>query len=196
MMPHKQWGIGEEVLAADFNTYVQNQTVERFATAAARTTALASPALNQLTMLDSNPGEIDYWNGTVWVPIRGAAVGAQVAAGETWGNAFYGDLTTPGPAASLLTGTTALLTISYRFLAGAVGNIGVVSYAVSGSSSIAAADTTAMFSPGLTATNSSDHCRQWVVSGLTPGVNTFTIKYKVSGGTCTFTNRTISVVAL
>lgn len=35
-MPQKTWVIGEEVLATDFNTYVQQQVVARFATIAAR----------------------------------------------------------------------------------------------------------------------------------------------------------------
>lgn len=30
-MPHKVWAVGEEVLAADFNIYVQDQTVQVFA---------------------------------------------------------------------------------------------------------------------------------------------------------------------
>ena len=38
-MAQKTWVVGEEVLAADFNTYVQNQVVARFATVAARDSA-------------------------------------------------------------------------------------------------------------------------------------------------------------
>ena len=38
-MPQKTWIIGEQVLAADFNTYVQTQVVARFATVAARDAA-------------------------------------------------------------------------------------------------------------------------------------------------------------
>jgi hypothetical protein len=43
--------------------------VQHFATAAARTSAVTAPILNQMTMLDSNPGRIDYWNGTIWTPL-------------------------------------------------------------------------------------------------------------------------------
>jgi len=42
-MPHKVWQVGEEVLAADFNTYVQNQTVVVFPNTAARDTWLSPP---------------------------------------------------------------------------------------------------------------------------------------------------------
>jgi hypothetical protein len=66
-MPFKTWSIGEEVLANDFNSYVQSQTVARFATAAARTTAIPTPVLNQLTLLDNRIGAVQHWNGTAWV---------------------------------------------------------------------------------------------------------------------------------
>jgi len=71
-VPFKVWSIGEEVLAADFNSYVQSQVVSRFATAAARTAAITSPVLNQLTTLDNRPGITDFWNGSAWQAIGGA----------------------------------------------------------------------------------------------------------------------------
>jgi len=40
--------------------------VQRFVDTAARATAIPTPTLNQLTVLDTNPGVINYWNGTVW----------------------------------------------------------------------------------------------------------------------------------
>ena len=42
-MPQKTWAVGEEVLAADFNTYVQNQVVPQFPTTAARDAAWVAP---------------------------------------------------------------------------------------------------------------------------------------------------------
>jgi hypothetical protein len=68
-MPFKVWSIGEEVLAADFNNYVQSQVVSRFASAAARTAAITAPTLNQLTMRDDRPGFIDRWSGTAWADL-------------------------------------------------------------------------------------------------------------------------------
>lgn len=47
-MPTKTWVVGEEVLAADFNTYVQRQVVPTFANTAARNTALPSPTPGML----------------------------------------------------------------------------------------------------------------------------------------------------
>ena len=72
-MPFKTWSVGEEVLASDFNPYVQQQVVARFATAAARTAAITAPVLSQLTTLDTAPGIVQYWNGSAWVNVGSGA---------------------------------------------------------------------------------------------------------------------------
>lgn len=54
-MPTKVWAVGEEVLAADFNDYVQEQVVAVFATAAARDAAIPAPNAGQCCVLtDTN----------------------------------------------------------------------------------------------------------------------------------------------
>lgn len=70
-MPFKVWSVGEEVLASDFNPYLQQQVVARFATAAARTAAITSPVLNQLTIRDDLPGVVEYWTGAAWAIASG-----------------------------------------------------------------------------------------------------------------------------
>jgi len=40
--------------------------VQHFANASGRTTAITVPVLNMLTMLDTNPGVIEYWTGSQW----------------------------------------------------------------------------------------------------------------------------------
>jgi hypothetical protein len=45
-----------------------NSIVRRFADTAARTAATPAPVQNALTMLGTNPGQIDYWTGTAWLP--------------------------------------------------------------------------------------------------------------------------------
>src|SRR6187551_3869190 len=89
-MPFKVWSIGEEVFAADFNPYVQQQVVARFASAAARTSAITSPVLNQLTELDNRPGIVQYWTGSAWADIGGATFvqsGGQSITLNTFGQA-------------------------------------------------------------------------------------------------------------
>jgi hypothetical protein len=66
-MAYKTFIAGEEALASDVNSLLMSQTVSRFATAAARASAITAPVLNQLTVLDSAPGLLNYWNGSAWV---------------------------------------------------------------------------------------------------------------------------------
>jgi hypothetical protein len=78
-MGYKVFAAGEEALASDVNSLLMSQTVSRFATAAARTAAIAAPVLNQLSMRDDRLGAIERWNGTAWVDL---AVTTQLAYGE------------------------------------------------------------------------------------------------------------------
>jgi hypothetical protein len=66
MAGYKTWAVGEEVLAADHNSYLQSQVVARFPSASARTAQLPAPGLNQLSMRDDAPGLIEYWTGSAW----------------------------------------------------------------------------------------------------------------------------------
>jgi hypothetical protein len=72
MAGYKTWAVGEEVLAADFNSYIQTQVVARFANASTRTAQLPAPGLNQLSTLDTAPGIIYFWSGSAWVAMGGA----------------------------------------------------------------------------------------------------------------------------
>jgi hypothetical protein len=72
-MPFKIFAAGEEALASDVNSYLMSQTVPRFTNAAQRTSQLASPAVNQLTMLDTSLGVVQYWNGTTWANLPNPA---------------------------------------------------------------------------------------------------------------------------
>jgi hypothetical protein len=49
------------------STTGKNNIVMHYVNSAARTAGI-TPILNALSMLDSAPGQIDYWNGTIWVP--------------------------------------------------------------------------------------------------------------------------------
>lgn len=101
-MAYKTFVAGEEALAADVNSYLMSQTVARFASAAARTTQLPAPAVNQLSTRDDAPGVIEYWTGTAWastVPPRELAY-AQITANKTitTSGAVGGDAVVSAPA--------------------------------------------------------------------------------------------------
>jgi len=64
-MPYKIWVVGEEVLAADFNNYVQEQVVATFTNAAARDAAITGPNAGQLCYLTAS-NELHVYTGTAW----------------------------------------------------------------------------------------------------------------------------------
>src|SRR5204862_160260 len=91
-MPSKVWVVGEEVLAADFNPYVQEQVVATFPNAAARDAALTAPKPGQhVYMVDT--GLLMSWSavagawcfnpGTLLAFAESGANGPAVANGAT-----------------------------------------------------------------------------------------------------------------
>jgi len=86
-MPQKTWVIGEEVLATDFNTYVQNQVVPRFATVAARDAAWpAATAGAGAVCTTTDTGTLWVVVAAAWTAIGTATPWTQVAFTGTWTN--------------------------------------------------------------------------------------------------------------
>jgi hypothetical protein len=50
-----------------------NQLVRHFVDDPTRAAAIPAPALNTLSMLDTVPGRVTYWDGVQWSPLPGAA---------------------------------------------------------------------------------------------------------------------------
>ena len=72
-MTQKSWAVGEEVLAADFNTYVQTQVVPQFTGTTQRDAQWAAPPNGALCVTtDTN---------TLWQRIAGVWVGSKTAGG-------------------------------------------------------------------------------------------------------------------
>lgn len=67
MSPHKNWAIGEEVVAADFNPLIANQIVATFASAAARAAEWPSPPHGAQSYL-TGTNSLESFDGTNWVP--------------------------------------------------------------------------------------------------------------------------------
>ena len=132
------------------------------------------------------------YNGVVWVcvtPVAGLVSTQQ----STTSTAAWADLATVGPSVTLVTGTTALIRLSVEIEAPA-GTYARAAVAVSGATTIAAADRTSVRVSGnsgviVAATVS----RTMVISGLTSGTNVFTIKHIVGSGTGYFYLRELTV---
>lgn len=65
-MPRKTFVAGEEALAADVNTYLMDQVVPRFATAAARDSAIPAPVAG-MTCLLTGTMALQIHDGTIWL---------------------------------------------------------------------------------------------------------------------------------
>jgi hypothetical protein len=79
-MPYKVWGVGEEVLAADFQTYVQAQTVPQFPNPATRDSQWGNAPVGAVCVTTEYAavGQILHW-----VKFTAAASGWRLAPGQT-----------------------------------------------------------------------------------------------------------------
>lgn len=121
---------------------------------------------------------------------------AAVATAQTTASTSYTDLATAGPAVTLVTGSTALVRLSSLVNNGTTGNTCLMGVAVSGATTLAASDALAAWHYESSSANSDGMSGEILLTGLTPGSNTFTAKYRVNGDTGTWTYRVISVTAL
>lgn len=125
-----------------------------------------------------------------------ASSSASVATYQSTSSTTFTDLATAGPAVTLTTGTKALVVVTARMSNGSTGYNSLMGFAVSGASTVSAADerTLRIWSNALGAFQVS---AAFLLTGLTAGSNTFTAKYKAeSPSTANFENRSISVIDL
>ncbi len=128
---------------------------------------------------------------------------AVVATAETTTSAAYVSLATATDVVTVVVGASGKAMVSgmcrsSNNFAGTVFNY--MCFAVSGATTVTAStNATAGFESrefsGASATLLT-HTFVGVISGLTPGINTFALKYSTGGGTATFSNRQISVVPI
>ena len=124
-----------------------------------------------------------------------------VATSETTSSTTYVDLSTV-VSTTVTTGTKALVSIKAQMGNNAVGN-GVwahCAFAISGATTVAAADQWSISSYKNTSSQwIEENGATFVITGLTAGSNTFTMKFSAQGGfafPAGFANRSISVVNL
>jgi len=124
-----------------------------------------------------------------------ASATAAVATNQTTTSTAYTDLATAGPAVTLTTGTKALVIVGCGIYNSAVNDTWM-GFAVSGATTIAAADASALNIGGSNGTISITASRAILLTTLTAGSNIFTAKYRVTAGTGYFLNRSIAVIDL
>lgn len=129
--------------------------------------------------------------------ISGADLG-NIGSQSTTSNT-YTDLSTPGPAVTIMTGTDAIAFVSCQSSRNGTGQFSYVSVAVSGASSVSATDDNAGIHSGFgvsTVQYQGTGSRVVKFTGLTPGINTFTMKYRTDGTSFGFFFRGITVMAV
>jgi hypothetical protein len=128
------------------------------------------------------------------------AATSTVATNQTTTSTTYTDLATVGPAVTLTTGTKALVILTaYCYNGGAVG-AALMSFAVSGATTIAATDTTALNNSAIGSglyNTVIQLSAVYMLTTLTAGSNTFTCKYRGSSSPAqVYQNRSITVIDL
>jgi hypothetical protein len=118
---------------------------------------------------------------------------AIVATSQTTTSGTFTDLATVGPSVTLTTGTTALVILTGRLSIASVNQAALMGFAVSGATTIAAADASCIYVDTRGAIDQTVQCTAIYQVTLTAGSNVFTAKYRSTTGTATFVNRGLLV---
>lgn len=167
---------GSVFTAAQFNTFIRDNFNE-------------CPTSKATT-----PGSYFVTSATTQVAERIPTSGFVSASSGTTSTS-YTDLSvggaSPGPAVSVTTSSFAMVSI-YCNLFNPSGNAAWMSFDVTGATTAAALDSTGI---ELQSTGGQRLGATILYSGLTPGVNTFTARYKLTtSGTATFSDRRLAVL--
>lgn len=164
--------------AAQFNTHVRDNLLE---TSPAKATAGVTTGSHLVK------------SGTNQVAFRTSS-SASVNTQQSTTSTSYTNLATNGPAVTVTTGTRALV-IFNASITNSSTNSSFASVGVTGATSISAVDDYAIRHRDGTGTGGEEQMgRAHFFTTLTAGSNTFTMKYRVIGGTGSFDNREIIVI--
>lgn len=168
---------GATFSAAQFNAHVRDNLNE---TAPAKATAAS---------------QVPVSTGANAIAMRSPAT-ARVDVNESTTSTAYVNLATTGPSVSVASGTIALVWFAAEIANNTSNSLAKCSVEVSGASSVAVSDAWMLSMDGNAANNYSRGSMCHVFTGLTAGVNTFTMKYAVGSNTGSFKTREINVFPL
>ena len=195
---------GEVLTAAFWNANVRDNSVMGspvYTNEAARDAAIPTPVDGMQVYLTAPTepsgtgmtitGIRQVYDGAAWTTV--SPICGLVTTSEAYSTTAYGDLATVGPTVSIRTGNSAIVTLSATFDTVAINRGATMSFAVSGATTIAAADDNSIFAFTNTGQLFVAVSRTFLLTGLTAGVNTFTSKYKEQGGVVNIFRRSLSI---
>ena len=77
----KDWTVGEVVTEPDFQSYIQNQVVQNYASSAARSSALGTAVSEGMVSYLQDTNSLEFYNGTAWAAVSAAAGITSIVAG-------------------------------------------------------------------------------------------------------------------
>lgn len=119
---------------------------------------------------------------------------SQVYTLESTASTSYVDLATAGPIVTCSTGTSVIAYIAFRGACTSANAIMLGSCAVSGATTIAANDNDILGQTSQIANQAIYGFAPVLISGLTPGSNTFKLQYRTTTGTVSFSHRRLVIV--
>lgn len=160
------------------------------------------PYVGQM-IYESDTNQVRAWNGSSWVYVGPTPISAvetsNVSTTQYVSSTSYTDLGTVGPSVTITTGTSAIAVWGARYDDNTnAGADGWMSVAVSGATTLSASDSWSAYGfQGFGGDNQLPIVFSYKFTGLTAGSNTFTAKYRRSGGTqAGFSYRWLTVFAI
>ena len=193
----KDFAAGDVLTAGQVDGYLMKQAVMYFADATARDAAITSPEEGMHAYL-ADSDSLVFYDGTRWV-LRGKPEAATVTTFEETTSTSFTDLTTAGPAVTVVVGASGKVRIDIVALMRntTAGRDALMGVAVSGATTRAAQTTEAARFRSDSVGQHATAAFNFVLTGLTPGSNTFTVKYRAdTAGTAGFENRQLIVTPL
>lgn len=178
------WLDGSVLTAAQLNTYLRDNLLE---TAAAKSSHNGGLGGGYFATVAKNA-----------IAERGVTMATLGSTTQTTSSTTYTDLVTKGPGVTTVTGEKALVFFGGAVRHGTAGGQASISVEVNGASDIPADDQWCLYYERAGAINSfTEWMRSYLFEGLTPGENTFVLKYKTSsGGVAGFASRKLVVLPL
>lgn len=122
---------------------------------------------------------------------------AAVNTAQTTASTTYTDLATSGPAASVTTGVAMLVIVGCIASNGTGADGALMSAAISGATTVAASDNWCCGVTTIAANEKAAGSKAHIFTGLTPGVNVATAKYRAdTGGTASFNLRELIAIPI